>query len=194
LEISKEGNRMDEDRKYTMDEVIKMGTEIGIREGIEYIRKEREARKNNRYDRRLRNTRLLLKEFRKLYIHSRDAICSSKTKLSAVDILDELDGFEYSDELYIESIKTSKERTSIIIDHVKKMMSIYKYMCQHSKRPDEVRRYNIIRKLYIDSPEATVEELSAEFNIDERSVYRDVDKAMETLTALVFGIDGLKIF
>lgn len=182
-----------EDRKYTIDEVIKMGTEIGVREGMEYIQREREARKKSRYDRRLHNTKLLLREYRKLYIHCRDAVCSSKMKAGAIDILDELDNYEYDDSLYIESIKTSKERTAIIIDHVKKMMSIYKYMCSKSKRPEEARRYNIIKKMYIDTPEATVEELSAEYNIDSRSVYRDVDKAVETLSSLFFGIDGLKV-
>lgn len=183
-----------EERVYTIDEVISMGTEIGIKVALEQIKKEREDRKKGRYDRRLRNTKLLLREFRKLFIHSRDAVYASKDRLNPIDILDELDSFEYEDDLYIESIKKSKERTAIIVEHVKKMMSIYKYMCSKSKRPEDLRRYNIIRKLYIDSPEATVEELSAEYCIDVRSVYKDIDKALETLTALVFGIDGLKIF
>jgi TatD DNase family protein len=62
-----------DEQKYTMDEVIKMGTEIGINVALEHMKKEREERKKGRYDRRLRNTKLLLREFRKLFIHSRDA-------------------------------------------------------------------------------------------------------------------------
>lgn len=36
---------MDEVKKYTIDEVIQMGTEIGVREAINYIRKEKESRR-----------------------------------------------------------------------------------------------------------------------------------------------------
>jgi hypothetical protein len=183
-----------EEKTYSMDEVIKIGTEIGIQTGMEYIRKEKEQRRQNRHDRRLRNTKLLLREYRKLCIHCRDSVDSIKSTESAIDVLDELDSFEYSDDLYIESIRRSKERTEIIIEHIKKMMSIFKYMCHKSKRPEEVRRYNIIYKIYISSEEATVESLSAEYNINNRTIYKDIDNAIETLTALVFGIDGLKTF
>jgi hypothetical protein len=182
------------EKTYSMDEVIKLGTEIGIQTGMEYIRKEKEKRRLSRHDRRLRNTKLLLREYRKLYIHCRDSIEKGKTTINAVDILDELDVFEYSDDLYIESIKKSKERTAVIIEHIKKMMSIYRYMSNKSKKPEELRRYNIICKMYTSSVEATVEELSAEFHIDNRTVYKDVDKAVETLAALIFGIDGLKVY
>jgi hypothetical protein len=185
---------MSEDKTYTVDEVIKMGTEIGVQTGMEYIRKEKENRRLNRLDRRLRNTKMLLREYKKLCIHSRDAVDKNQCKEIVIDILDELDSFEYSDDLYIESIKRSKERTAIIVEHIKKMMQIYKYMSTKSRKPEELRRYNIILKMYMKSPEATVEELSAEYHIDTRSIYRDIEKAVETLASLIFGIDGLKVY
>jgi uncharacterized protein with FMN-binding domain len=184
---------MSGEKVYSLDEVIKMGTEIGVKIAIDYLHKEKDQRRKSRYDRRLRNTKLLLKEYRKLAIHSKDAICSGR-KVNAIDLLDELDGFEYDDQLYIESIKSSKERTKIIVEHIQKMIRIFKFISYKSKKPENARRYEVIYDMYISGKEATVDELSTRFCVESRSIYRDVDIAVEDLATLIFGIDGLKIF
>ncbi len=181
------------EKNYTVDEIIKIGTEVGIKAGMEYIRKEKEQRKKGRYDRRLRNTKLLLREYRTLKIHSKDAIYST-TRAKAIDILDELDNFEYGDELYIESIKKSKERTAVIISHINQMMKIFKQICENSKNIEDARKYKVIHSQFIAEEEITVEELAQQLNVHPRTVYKDIDNAVKTISSLMFGIDGLKMF
>lgn len=181
------------EKKYTVDEIIKIGTEVGIKAGMEYIRKEKEQRKKGRYDRRLRNTKLLLREYRTLKIHSKDAVYSLGGA-KAIDILDELDSFEYDDNLYIESIKKSKERTAVIISHVNQMMNIFKQLCENSKNIEDARKYKVIHSQFIAEEEITVEELAQQLNVHPRTVYKDIDNAVKTISSLMFGIDGLKMF
>lgn len=178
--------------KPNIDQLIKTATEIGIKVGMEYITKEKEQRRKSRFDRRLRNTRLLIKEYRKLKTHCQDAVY--EIKKNPVYILDEIDEFEYDDELYISSIKASTERTAIIIMHIEKMLAVYKHLCEMSKNPEEQRRYNIIRAMYIDDEKVSADEIAKGHFINRRTVYKDIDKALETLSALIFGIDGLKIY
>lgn len=185
----------DQNNKLTLsvNEVIEMATNIGVKAGLEFIQQEKNRRKKNRYDRRLRNTKLLLREYRKLCLHSKDAVSSWK-QLTAIDVLDNLDEHEYDEDLYIESIKTSKERTRVIVEHIRKMMRIFRYMSYKSKKPEDRRRFEIINSMYISSVEMTAEELSAKNSVDTSTIYRDVNMAVEDLASLVFGIDGLKIF
>ena len=44
---------------------------IGVREGIKYIKEQEYHKTKKRYDRRLRNTRMLLKHYRNLKIHDK---------------------------------------------------------------------------------------------------------------------------
>ena len=185
---------MQEQKIYTAEEIIKIGTEIGIQTAIDYIRKEKEDRRKGRFDRRLRNTKILLREYKKLVIHSNDAVFKNKNTPSAVEILDDIDSHEYTDELYIESIKASTERTRVIVEHIKKMMKIFKYLCYKTKKPETQRRYDIVYDMYISGKDATAEELSAKYSLQVSTIYRDMNIAIEGLTSLVFGIDGLKIF
>lgn len=175
-----------------LDELIKTATEIGIQVGMEYIRKEKEARRKDRYDRRLRNTKLLLREYRRLKTHCTDAIY--EIQHNPIFLLDEIDEFEYDDQRYINSIKESTERTATIISHVDKMLEIYRQICEMSKYPEEQRRYSIIKAVYLDEEEKDIDDIADEHCINKRTVYKDINKAVESLSALIFGVDGLKVF
>lgn len=89
------------------------------------IRTEREKERKSRQDRRLHNTRLLLKNYRLLKEHTKGAIFNaSQAKERAVDILDGLNDYEMDDGLYIESIKKSQQRTLIILAHLRAKKSM----------------------------------------------------------------------
>lgn len=184
-------NAVEAGRKAERKEVLQMGTQAGIVAALDFIHKEKEHKMKSRFDRRLRNTKLLLIEYRKLEIHCKDAEYK-KISSNAIDILDELDCFEFEDDVYIESIKKSKDRTDIIIKHIQKMLEAYKYLCDRSKKPEVARRYNVIYDLFIGDYEFTIDEVAESYNIHPRTVYKDVDDASATLSALIFGIDGLK--
>jgi hypothetical protein len=178
----------------SLEKIIEIGVQAGVREALDRLAKDKEERRKGRYDRRLRNTKLILKNYQHLVIHCSDSVGSvDKLRENAVDILDEMDLFEMEDELYIESIRRSNERTAIIIAHIEKMLHIFKCVCERSSRPEEIRKYQVIYWLYISSEERTINQLSIELMCDPRTIYRDRDDAIKTISALIFGIDGLKL-
>lgn len=170
---------------------------IGIREGIKYIKEQEYYKTKKRYDRRLRNTRLLLKHYRDLKIHDKLAEDSANNiyENNAIDVLDEVDSID-DEEQYVQAISRTKIRTSIIVGHINKSMEYYRAICQQDGNVKK-RRYDIIKYLYIDPTKTdlvpTYEEAARHFNLNVRTVGRDVRNAIEDLSILFFGIDGIKL-
>ena len=186
-----------------MERAIQQGVEAGVKAGAEYIEGQRCQAKKDRYDRRLHNTRLLLKNYRRFRAHVEEGISSGQKGVkkpgdkrpveSAISILDDLDEYSYNDSLYIESIKRSQERTAIILRHIDKMMEYYRIDCETNSTDEDIRRYKVVMASYIDEPKPSPQEIAETFGIERRTIYRDINIAMTHLTALIFGIDGLRI-
>lgn len=177
-----------------MEQAIQRGIDAGVRAAMEHIRTEREKERKSRQDRRLHNTRLLLKNYRLLKEHTKGAIFNaSQAKERAVDILDGLNDYEMDDGLYIESIKKSQQRTLIILAHIDQMLELYKAYCYNSGNPEDIRRYGVIMATYIDEPKKSALEIAGTFGIEKRTVYKDIKAAANPLTALLFGIDSLRM-
>lgn len=107
--------------------------------------------------------------------------------------LDEQLALDDIDEYSIKTIKQSKEKTLILIRYIQKMMKVYKFMCEESNNPEDLRRYQIIHDLYISEEKLTAKEIAQRHFVHPRTIYKDVDKACETLSVLVFGVDGIKL-
>lgn len=181
-----------EDKKITISitEVMKMAAEAGAKAAMDRLNREKQERLKTRYDRRLRNTEILLRNYRTFVIHKNEAVYSSS---KAVEILDELDSYEFEDEMYVESIKKSKERTSIIVSHVDKMLNVFRYMSDSNPRPEEQRKFKTIFALYIDEKQKTPEEICTEMSVNQRTLYRDRKAGIQILSGLLFGVDGIKL-
>ena len=161
---------------------------------IEKYKEEVERAKKTKFDKRLRNTKLLLRNFRELSQHSDSAIyeAAQVQDESLAEILEMMSGnFSGDNELYIDSIKKSSARTGIIIEHVREMMMLYESYCDRSQKPEDKRRYRTVNSLYIDETPKNVQQIAREEAIDERTVYKDVDAACEKLSALIFGVEWL---
>ena len=170
------------------------GIEIGIRAAMDYLAEEKEKARKSRYDRRLRNTRLLLKNYRSFKRHAQGAIFNAKqAKENAIDILDGLDDGMLNDNLYVEGIKKSQQRTIIILTHVEEMLRYYRIACEQSGKEEEMRRYRVIMAMYIDDDKMTAQDIAEKENIEGRTVYKDITNAIKPLSALIFGIDSIKI-
>lgn len=181
-----------EDKKITVTvtEIMKMAAEAGAKAAIDKYNQEKQERLKTRYDRRLRNTEILLRNYRTFVVHKNEAVYSSS---KAVEILDELDSYEFEDEMYVESIKKSRERTAIIVTHVDKMLNVFRFMCDSNPRPEESRKYKTIYALYIDEKQKTPEEICTEMSVNQRTLYRDRKAGIQFLSGLLFGIDGIKL-
>lgn len=177
----------------TYEEAVK----IGIREGIKYLKEQEFYKTKKRYDRRLRNTRLLLKNYRSFKIHDKLAD-NSNTKIyeeNAVDVLDDVEAID-DDEQYVQALSRTKKRTMVIVSHINKALKYYESICKSEGKLKE-RRYDIIYYMYIAHSEDELipnyEQVADHFNITVKTVGRDVRSAIEDLSILFFGIDGLKL-
>lgn len=183
-----------------LDIAIEKGVAAGVKAATDRIEEERKKERKGRYDRRLHNTRLLLKNYRVLKHHALDAVhtgaqANEVISENAVDILDDLESMGFrkvDDRLYIESIKRSQQRTRIIIEHIDEMLRYWRIDCEQSGREEALRRYRIVVDTYISDDQMTAEELAQREHIEKRTVYKDIKAAMRPLSALIFGIDGIK--
>jgi hypothetical protein len=182
-----------EENNITYEEAIK----IGIREGIKYVKEQEYNKTTKRYDRRLRNTRLLLKHYRTLKAHNRisDNSTDKINEDNAIDVLDDMESID-DEEQYVQALSRTRTRTLIIVGHINKVLKYYENICNADGAAKQ-RRYNIIKYLYIDSVKddiaPTYDEAVAQFGYNIRTVGRDVRTAIEDLSILFFGIDGIKL-
>lgn len=179
-----------------LDIAIQKGVEAGIEAAEARAAEKDKTRHKDRYNRRLHNTRLLLKNYRSLKRHALSAVytgsrANEAIRENAIDILDSLDYEMVDDHLYIESIKRSQQRTRIIIEHIDEMLRYWCIDCQESGKPENMRRYRIVYDTYIREEYTAAEELAERENIEKRTVYKDIGAAMRPLSALIFGIDGI---
>lgn len=179
-----------------LDIAIQKGVAAGVQAAADRMEEERKRERKGRYDRRLHNTRLLLKSYRALKHHALGAVSTGSQangiRENAVDILDSLDDERIDDTLYIESIKRSQQRTAIIIEHIDEMLRYWKIDCEQSGKDEALRRYRVVYDTYIGPEQISADELAERENIERRTVYKDIKAAMRPLSALIFGIDGIK--
>ncbi len=170
---------------------VEQGVQIGVKAAMDYLAEEKQKAKRSRCDRRLHNTRLLLKNYRLFRKHAEGAVFNARqAKESAVDILDGLDDAALSDGAYVEGIKKSQQRTVIILRHIDEMLRYWRVICEQSGKPEDMRRYRVITALYIDPERLRAEDIAEREGIEPRTIYKDVSTAVKPLSALIFGIDG----
>jgi uncharacterized protein (DUF433 family) len=177
-----------------LKEICEKSATIGAREALKTFEQERKKEYNNRRDKRLRNTRLLLRNYHMLKEHAENSVFGrTQMKESALDILESMMSI-YNDEVIIQSIKNSATRTAIIVSHIETMFGLYYSYCDKStNRELNLRRYNVIWNMYMAENTLSVKEIADTYNISKDSVYSDVRVGIERLTALIFGVDGLNV-
>lgn len=177
--------------KEDLQELMEKAAVAGAKAGIDRYEAELKDRQKKYRDKRYHNTKLLLRNYRMLQINAENSVFGrSQMEESAADILDNMMNM-YNDEVIVESIKTSATRTAIIVSHVKTMIRMYQICCEQSGNEIDKRRYDIIYGLYISNPKITRKELMDKWNISSDTTYTDEKIAIERLSALIFGVDGL---
>lgn len=177
--------------KEELQELMEKAAVAGAKAGIDRYEAELKDRQKKYRDKRYHNTKLLLRNYRMLQINAENSVFGrSQMEESAADILDNMMNM-YNDEVIVESIKTSATRTAIIVSHVKTMIRMYQICCEQSGNEIDKRRYDIIYGLYISDPKITRKELMDKWNISSDTTYTDEKIAIERISALIFGVDGL---
>lgn len=166
---------------------LKLITEVASREAVKAHQEYMEKNERVKHDRRLRNVKLLLKNYRSFKKHCENVELDIE-RINARIAFVTID----SDEFKLESIRRSKEKTLVMVKYTEKMMEVYKVISENSDDQDELRRYQTVNSLYFTPDKKTVKEVSKCQNVAERTVYRDIEKACEDLAVLLFGIDGVR--
>lgn len=167
------------------------------------LQKEKDREQESLFERRLYNTKLLLEHYRLFKDHATDSIYElteiDKEELNAIEIMDAMLQSPVSKgEIAVESIRNSAIRTHIVVEHIEAMFNIYEVYCERSLKPEDIRRWDVINTLYIKeipkgfSKMEIYEDLAEKYYVSTRQIRSDVNDALVKLTALIFGIDGVK--
>ena len=177
-----------------IDMLIEKVTNIAAEKAISTYENRRKEELKYSYDRKLRNTKLLLKHYKDFKRHVNNSIFKvSNVSENAIEILEELINTKITENLFVESISNSVSRTNIIISHINTMINIYEaYSKQHGEL--EERKYRIIYKRFIDEKQWSIKEIATSEYIDNRTVYRDINLACGKISVFLFGIDGVNKF
>ena len=78
-----------------------------------------------------------------------------------------------------------------ILNQIEAILGIYKSYCDRSTKKEDERRYRSVFWRYIATEAKTVAEIAEGEFVDHGTIYRDIIDAVDYLTVLFFGIDGL---
>ena len=122
------------------------------------------------FDLRYKNVKLLMKNYRKLKRYYEEVPLET---------------------LEVDALFDMQRKTGLIMKYVDKMLAVYKSLCQESDSIEQRRRWSAIHLRYIDERKMTIEAIANFLNIDKRTFYRDISKALDELAVLLFGIEAL---
>lgn len=143
-----------------------------------------------RFNNNLHNTKLLLKNYSTFQEHCENAQFTAKSLIDD-DLMDLLIDKSGIDDVYIKSILKTKERTAIMLNHIKRVIDYYEYLGESNCDEAHTRRSKVLKLMYIDKHKA--DKIAKMLDVDKRTVWRDRDKAIEEISPLLFGIDGVKM-
>lgn len=118
--------------------VIQETARKAAREGAKEVIAEQTRKAAGRCDRRLRNTKLLLKNYRMFKKHCTGAVYTDETgdhdgkeEETALELLDMM--LQRNNAITVESIRNSCRRTKIMVRHIDSMLALYETYCKQSK-------------------------------------------------------------
>ncbi len=154
---------------------------------IEEYEQQRSNRAKLKVDNRLRNIKLLLKNYRKFKQHM-DAAKEDIPKLQQALNIDELSEESFE----IKAVLANRKRTAGMVVYIDRTLEIYERNCRDSESKEERNRYKIIHDMYLSDEKKSVDEIAMLHSIARRTVYYNVDQAAKALAVLMFGLDGVK--
>ncbi len=177
-----------------LEKIYERAAVIGAQEAMKRFEQERKSEIGQRADRRLRNTKLLLRNYRMLKKHAENSVFRrAQMDESAFDILESMMKSRDND-VIISSIKDSAARTAVMVSHVESMLGLYAAFCEKSPNKEiERRRYDVVWDMYIAEDTLSAKEIAKKKNMSKENVYVDLRVAVERLAALIFGVDGLNV-
>lgn len=127
------------------DNIIKIAAEIGAKTAIDVYAKQKEKEKKIRIDRRLRDTKRLMRSYREIKVHAGDAISSlSETVNDDYEFFKEL--MEEPEKLDVGAIVRSKARSAIMLTHIDAMPFMQLYRDFSDKKTQYSKEWNAFQR------------------------------------------------
>lgn len=176
-----------------LSEIVRIAAQEGANAAIKQIKDEKCKEKRHRKDRRLYNTKLLIRHYRSFKEYVNNAVFNDdETQEDALEAIEELMWEpRITSDMVVESIQRSMTRTKIIIEHIERMIDVYGIICNQSQSEVKMRRSKIIYDMYISDCPISKTDIEKKYYIDKRTVYKDIDAASKDLSVLLFGIDSI---
>lgn len=154
---------------------------------LEVHEEQKEAAEKKEKDKRLRNTKLLLQNYRSFQSYA------EKLEKDAVEGWEGVDNEEllvFGEDI-VKSIRQTAQRTLVMVKHMDQALATLAYLYSQEKHPGARRQYDILHARYIQGKK--IEEIAEEFEVDSRSVFRALKAVEERLSIILFGVYGIKI-
>lgn len=171
-------------RDLTKEQIDLIATKV-----MEINRKQHETEEKQEKDRRLRNTKLLLRNY-----HSfQQYVSKTKDRTLEKEGITEDQIIILTKEDIVKSIKISTQRTLMMIRHLDQALESLRFVCEQDQRTNKAssKQYEIIKARYLEKE--SIEAIALKYGINERSVYKSIDAATERLSILLFGVYGIEI-
>ena len=161
---------------------IELITSLATQEAIKQFNAQQKMKKKDEQDWRLRNTKLLLENYKRLKSH-------------IDDIKQQIEEYEDTvfslEELTIETLMKYRLKTAKMMRHFDRMLIHYKFDSQYGT-VEEQRRYKVIYHRYISDDRLTVNKLCEMYSLDQSVIYRDTKAAIKDLSVFLFGIAAIE--
>lgn len=133
-------------------------------------------------DRRLRNTKMLLQNYRRLSLHiqiepgDEDLTLKYEAENGVIIRFDELNKYH------------AKSRA--LLKYLDNILAAYKIECEQGDEVD-YRRYQVIKKLYLSTSRLSLSEIAIYYEKDRSTIDRDKRQAINDISVMLYGVDAL---
>ena len=123
------------------DQALRVAAEVGASTALRHYEDRQAEATKELWDKRLRNTKLLLKNYRLFKDHVANAVFSEEQadEINPLQVLRELMLPGKSGTMFVEAIKRSAARTRITVAHIDNILRCYQAYCLASNSVEDKR-------------------------------------------------------
>lgn len=152
-----------------------------IRETLDKHEKNRVKEESLSKQNMLKNTELLIMNFRK---------CKEMVREIDLDKFEDEGTFLSSDELTLETLEKYRYKTYKMVRHIENMLAAYDNDTRNGSQ-EYRRRFLIMQRRYIADERLSVAAIMNLMNVSQPTVYTDTKKAMQDMAAFIFGYEAV---
>lgn len=172
----------------TEKEIVELAAKKAAQVTLETLKQQKKKEREERRDWRLRNTRLLLEHLYEFKQHAKHSLFDVRKVLEASqeDIAAYTQQISERNDIYVESVMLSAGRTATLIEDTERMLDLYRMECEQGSE-EKQRRYRVLIACSIQKK--SYQQIMEEESISRSTVFRDIETAIEELSAMIFGAD-----